>query len=108
MILTVSLVFPNTLTRSNMHPCLNIDEILRLLVRELVVSGAKATAVALACCCKNFEEPALDVLWETQSRLTPLLKCFPRDIWKKDRKIVSQLRALIFFGLNCLVWKDFQ
>jgi len=86
-----------------MHPCLNIDEILRFLVRELVVSEAKATAVALACCCKVFEEPALDVLWETQNQLTPLLKCFSRDVWEGDWDVVSQLTALIFFGLNRFV-----
>ena len=67
-----------------MHPCLGVDEILRLLASELVASEAKATAVALACCRKSFEEPALDALWETQDRLIPLLKCFPPDAWKEE------------------------
>ena len=91
-------------SRSNMHPCLNVDEILRLLAHALVVLEAKATAVALACCCKSFEEPALDVLWEAQNRLGPLLKCFPRDVWEEeDGNFVSPLTALIFSTLNRLI-----
>jgi hypothetical protein len=43
-----------------MHFCLGVDDILRLLARELVAPGAMSTAVALASCCKIFEDPALD------------------------------------------------
>jgi len=57
-----------------MHPCLRVDEIIRLIACELVASGGKATAATLACCCKSLEDPVLDVLWETQKGLTPLLK----------------------------------
>ena len=67
-----------------MHPCLKVDEILRLLARALVGSEAKATIVALARCCKTLEEPMLDELWETQDRLTPLLESFPPDIWEGE------------------------
>ena len=52
-----------------MYPCLGVDEILRLLAHELVASKAKATAVALACCYKRFEDSVLNTLWETQDRL---------------------------------------
>ena len=73
-----------------MHPCLSVDEILRLLAFKLVASGAKATTVSLACCCRSFEDPVLDVLWETQDGLTPLLKCLPQDVWhEQDEKLVS-------------------
>ena len=67
-----------------MHPCLSVDEILRLLARVLVASEANATVVALACCCKTFEEPMLDELWRVQDRLNPLLKCFPQDVWMEE------------------------
>ena len=67
-----------------MHHCLNVDEIVRLLACDLAASGAKATAVALACCSKSFETPVLDMLWETQDRLTPLLNCLPQEIWKEE------------------------
>ena len=67
-----------------MHACLNVDEIVRLIARELVASNAKATAVALARCCKNFEDPILDTLWESQTRLLPLLKSLPEDVWDRS------------------------
>ena len=67
-----------------MHPCLKVDEILRQFARELVLSGGKATAVSLACCCKGFEDPALNALWESQDRLFPLLKTLPTDAWKEE------------------------
>ena len=87
-----------------MHPCFNVDEILSLFARELVVSKAKATAVALACCCKGFEGPVLDALWETQKRLTPLLKCIPQDVWEEGNGgFVSLAAALTPIALNCLV-----
>jgi len=60
-----------------MHACLYVDEILRLIIRELVVPGAKGTAVAVACCCKSFEDPVLDTLWETQTQLLYLLETLP-------------------------------
>jgi len=92
-----------------MHHCFSVDEIIRVFVRELVASKAKATVVALACCCKSFEEPALDALWETQNRLTPLLKCFPRDVWEEeDGKFVSFLPVVNPPTLNRLVLKAFK
>jgi len=72
-----------------MHACLNVDEIVRLIASELVASGAKATAAILACCCKSFEDPVLDALWETQDRLRPLLKSFPEDVWNEGGCTVS-------------------
>ena len=66
-----------------MHACLNVDEIVRLLACELVASEGNATAVALACCCKNFEDPVLDVLWETQQQLDLLLFVFPEGVWQE-------------------------
>lgn len=92
-----------------MHPCLGVDEIVRFLTRELVVSKAKKTAVALACCCKGFEDPVLDVLWETQERFGPLLRCFPaRDIWKKGETFVSWLAARIFSATNHQIRQSFK
>ena len=72
-----------------MHTCLNVDEILRLIACELVASKGRTTAVALACCCKNFEDPVLDALWERQDRLTPLLKSLPGDVWDGGECTVS-------------------
>ena len=72
-----------------MHACLNVDEIVRLIALELVAFGGEATAVCLACCCKIFEDPALDALWATQESLLPLLKSLPSDVWKESGHSVS-------------------
>ena len=86
------------------HPCLNVHEIPSPFARELAESEAKATAVALACCCKSFEEPVLDALWETQERLTPLLRCIPQEVWEEEGgRFVSQEVALTPLELNRLV-----
>ena len=85
-----------------MHPCLSIDEILRLIACELVESWDQGTTLALACCCKSFEDPALDALWKIQDRLLPLLKSLPGDVWDGDECTVSAPTAPIFFFLNYL------
>jgi hypothetical protein len=92
-----------------MHACLSVDEILRSLAYKLVGSEANATVVALACCCKSFEDPALDALWETQDRLLPLLKIFPEDVWEEeDESFVSPLTASTFHALKNSIWKSFK
>lgn len=78
--------------RADMHPCLQINEILAKnfeLMRELETTehpkfptwpakGSKILA-ALARTCKVFSEPSLDLLWEFQPSLAPLIKCLPND-----------------------------
>ena len=86
-----------------MHACLNVDEIIRLIACELAESNAEAAAVALACCRKNFEDPVLDVLWETQNRLLPLLKSLPGDVWNDGECTVSALTAPLSPFLDCSV-----
>ena len=87
-----------------MHPCLNVDEIVRLMAHELVASEAKATATALARCHKGFEDPVLDTLWKTQNELFPLLASLPSDVWdQSDTFAVSAPTADIFPPLNDLV-----
>ena len=72
-----------------MHPCLCVDEVVRLIARKLVASGGRATSVSLACCCKSLEDPILDVLWQTQRVLLPLLKCLPGGVWNERERKVS-------------------
>jgi hypothetical protein len=60
-----------------MHPCLRVDEIVRLVASELVASKSKATAAALARCCKIFEDPALDSLWGDVHSLFSVLSILP-------------------------------
>ena len=91
-----------------MHVCLHVDEIVRPIACELVSSQGGATAVALACCCQNFEDPGLDSLWETQHRLTPLLKTFLEDIWDEGECIVSARASYIVPSLNYFIRKYFR
>ena len=79
-----------------MHTCLNVDEIVRLIAGELVGSRGMATAVALACCCKSFEDSVLDALWMEQIELLPLLKTFPGDVWKEGGCTVSVPAMCVF------------
>ncbi|KAF9786362.1 hypothetical protein BJ322DRAFT_1059266 [Thelephora terrestris] len=64
-----------------MHHCLSVEEVVRLITCELIDATEYETAAALARCKKSFENPVLDVLWESQCRLVPLLETFPGDIW---------------------------
>jgi len=80
-----------------MHACLNVDEIVRLIAHELVVSEGGASAICLACCCRSFEDPVLDALWAKQWSLLPLLKSFPGDVWKGYGYDVSVQTTRIFF-----------
>ena len=83
-----------------MHACLNVDEILRLIARELVTSKGKGSAVALACCYKGFEDPVLDALWAEQDQLLPLLKSFPGDVWNEGGCTVSASTMGVFHCLT--------
>ena len=84
-----------------MHACLNVDEIVRLIASELVSEG-KATTVALACCCKIFEDPALDALWETQDQILPLLRTLPEDVWNDGGCTVSGTTTCVSLSLTFL------
>ena len=94
----------------SMHSCLNVDEIVRLVAHELAAPGGNAYLVALACCCKSFEDPALDALWAKQKRLLPLLQSFPGDVWNEGGCTVSVPTAYLFsfLFLNDFVQKSFK
>lgn len=77
------------------HRCWALDEIVRAIAANLVTNWATASAVALACCSKSFEEPALGEIWRRLTfldGLDPLIKCFPPEVWEirgEDRKLAS-------------------
>ena len=92
-----------------MHVCLNVDEIVRLLASALVTSGWRASAVAFACCCKKFEDPALDALWREQKGLLPLLDTFPEGIWDEAfDDYVSPRPYIVYYPLNRMTGKVFK
>ena len=90
-----------------MDHCLSVDEILRHVARELVASRGQATTVALACCCRTFEDSVLDELWETQEGLLPLLKSLPGDVWNRDEN-VGVPTVFAFSPLNYFIRKSFE
>ena len=93
----------------SMHACLNVDEIVRLIACELVASGGRGTAVALACCRKSLEDPVLDALWVKQHRFFQLLKSFPGDVWNEGGCTVSTPMTCFFlFLLNGSIRKSFR
>ena len=62
-----------------MHRCLYVDEILRIIVRD--IDGSEALA-HLAATCKSLYWPAIEVLWADLPGLRPLLALLPDDAYK--------------------------
>lgn len=72
-----------------MHNCLYISEILQLIF-QYASESSKSPLVALACTCRLFSEPALDLLWREIDNVSPLIKCMPSHTWIEE---VSQFDA---------------
>lgn len=62
-----------------MHAVLQIEEIFLNIAEALDQNTpqARSALYALARACKTFHEPAIDVLWHTQTSLAPILSCVP-------------------------------
>jgi hypothetical protein len=67
-----------------MHHCLDIAEILYIIFKNFHIYGSRYNLLSLAFVSKAFHEPALDLLWESQGSLLPLIKTFPADLWKEE------------------------
>ena len=64
-----------------MHHVFEVDEILRFIAFSIDYKDRK-DGVSLACCCKSFSGPTLDIIWEQYQRhLTTLLKTLPPSVW---------------------------
>jgi len=73
-----------SLNRTSMHLCLQITEILTLILDSYDdYRPDKNTLLQLALVCKAFHEPALDALWKFQKSFLILVKTFPRDLWEE-------------------------
>jgi hypothetical protein len=69
-----------------MHHCLHVTEILRFIFQLTASeeSGSRKrnqTLYSIALTCRSFQDPALDLLWYSQTSLVPLFKTLPRDLW---------------------------
>jgi len=72
------------------------------------MSGGKATAISLTCCCRSFEDPVLDSSWTTQDRLLTLFKSFPGDVRKESGCSMSAQTTCIFFFPYYPIRKSFE
>jgi hypothetical protein len=76
-----------------MHHVFELDEILRIIAKNLTDTGRSGLqgALSLACCCKPFSAPVLDTMWEEeQTDFVVLLKTFPQSVWEiTDHTFVS-------------------
>lgn len=64
-----------------MHHCLEILEILQMILRYLYDDGNLGSLASVAVTCRALHDPALDVLWHTLPALEYLVKCLPTDLW---------------------------
>ena len=84
------------------HRALVVDEILREVTARVARMHPPA-AVALACCSKFFEEPALSALWKIQDDLPTLIKTLPPDCWElhigeaEDSLVRNSLQLCCYF-----------
>jgi hypothetical protein len=63
-----------------MHRCLEIQEILQMILQCLYDSGYSGSVVSMAATCRAFHESAIEVLWRS-IRFEYLVKCLPADLW---------------------------
>lgn len=79
------------------HRCLDIYEILEHIFRLLSSrEGGRhlRTLAALARTCKSFSEPALDLLWHSQTSLVPLISNLPPDAYSIEQ-LASRSHRLV-------------
>lgn len=82
----------------DMHHCLTIQEILRVILGFYDLSPhspecrtARSTLLAAALTCRAFVDPALDRLWCNLFSLRPLFMCLPEDSCEDRALEESQL-----------------
>ena len=80
------------------HRCWGLAEIVRAIAANLVSRKAMASAVALASCSKNLEEPALGEVWRSLSSLVPLIKTFPPDVWELEDNLLASITSGLSYG----------
>ncbi|KAJ7647975.1 hypothetical protein FB45DRAFT_782951 [Roridomyces roridus] len=70
-----------------MHRALRIPELVDLIFEAFACTQPRRnkTLASLARTCRDFREPALDVLWREQTTLSNLLRLLPSHLWKIHR-----------------------
>ncbi|KAJ7271295.1 hypothetical protein B0H12DRAFT_730836 [Mycena haematopus] len=85
-----------------MHFSLCLPEIVSLIFYETLdeveqslnqlENDSAQTLAGLARTCKAFRDPALDLLWKSQSTVMNVLNCMPGDIWELDDAEADEVR----------------
>ncbi|KAF7377117.1 hypothetical protein MSAN_00130700 [Mycena sanguinolenta] len=90
-----------------MHHALEILEILERILYHLYDNGyyVRRDFAALACTCKAFQEPALDLVWHFRISLRKFLRLFPEDAFLRGDK---RAWAQVMRPLRPLVAADFE
>ncbi|OCH87301.1 hypothetical protein OBBRIDRAFT_168403 [Obba rivulosa] len=93
-----------------MHRCLQTLEILYLVLQCLGDEDdaiARATLAAVARTCRDFSEPALNILWERQDTIVNLIRCIPSDAWRMERQVKASTDRSKLLITRPLSPKDF-
>ncbi|KAF8225578.1 hypothetical protein L208DRAFT_420481 [Tricholoma matsutake] len=62
---------------TSVHKALEIPEVLGFVYDELAQENKQGTLASMAQVCRQFTEPALDMIWRKLVGLTPLLSVLP-------------------------------
>lgn len=86
------------------HPIVQIDELLRLIIDELV-EVSQRTAVSFALTCRSLEEPTLSALWKRQHSLIQLARVLPRHTWVKELGYLTCLVSDCDHLSGCILYR---
>lgn len=77
------------------HQSILISEIVTLIFKNLLRDSDYTSLSRLARSTKSFSEPALDVLWRSQTSLVPLICCLPDDALHKIRHGMEDIEVIV-------------
>ncbi|GBE84753.1 hypothetical protein SCP_0607330 [Sparassis crispa] len=61
---------------------LELDDLMRPIIRMIWVSGGMREVVRIAPTCKALSETSLDLIWEHMTTLVPLFQLLPSNMWE--------------------------
>jgi hypothetical protein len=77
------------------HQSILIPEIVTLIFNNLLRDSDYTSLSRLARSTKSFSEPALDLLWQSQTSLVPLICCLPDDALYKIRHGMEDIEVIV-------------
>lgn len=82
-----------------MHQCLQTLDLIVLIFTEIaneprIFKSSRRDLARLARTCRAFHEVALDLLWEEQRGMLPLLRCMAPDLWDEERRSMGRVHLV--------------